>query len=66
MAQDLGERRGRGIADSRKGTARRTCEYLYKIMGESGLSVSFVKNGRAYFPCFLSKIVIPNRAKIEP
>lgn len=57
----------RGIADSRKGTARsRTCEYLYKIMGESGLSVSFVKNGRAYFPCFLSKTIIPKRAKIEP
>lgn len=39
--EDLGEEGARGIADSRKGTARSgTCEYLCKIMGESGLSVS--------------------------
>lgn len=57
----------RGIADSRKSTARSwTRKYLYKIMGESGLSVSFVRNGCAYFPCFLSKTAIPKRAKIEP
>ena len=41
----------RGIADLHRGTACSwTHEYLCKIMGESGLSVSFVKNGCAYFP----------------
>lgn len=59
---------GRGNADLCRGTACSwTHEYLYKIMGESVLSVLFVKSWMCiFFLCFLSKTVIPERAKIEP